>query len=188
MNFRQLAPGLKILYRYHPGIRIYCFDRFLLSGVWVYFWLLNCPPLWKREMRLFLNDIGSSRRTECRKIFYHHNGKDHWFFFFREGPPFLEAVYPICHFLGISEDTVSLFRPLALLLFKISFPSAEDILLRNPCLLRRLRLLGWYVLFIYCPCFGVDRFFSIFQSGEKYTLNSLKCKNFLFQKSLLRHE
>ena len=44
--------------------------------------------------------------------------------------------------------TESLFLPFALLLFITSLPAFVLILLRKPCVLSLLKLLGWYVLFI----------------------------------------
>lgn len=89
--------------------------------------------------------------------------------FSREEYPSLEGDYPKHHFLGISEETESFLRPFALRLFRIALPSAVDILLRNPCLFLRLRLLGWYVLFILHPYFGVDSFYILtILRGKRY--------------------
>jgi len=45
-------------------------------------------------------------------------------------------------------QAVNFLRPLARLLFTMRRPAAVDILLRKPCFLARLILLGWKVLFI----------------------------------------
>lgn len=47
-----------------------------------------------------------------------------------------------------SSDTVSFLRPLARRAASTRRPLAVDMRLRKPCLLRRLRTEGWYVLFI----------------------------------------
>lgn len=47
-----------------------------------------------------------------------------------------------------SEDTDSLWRPLALLAAKTLLPFALDIRSRKPCLFLLLRWEGWNVLFI----------------------------------------
>lgn len=50
-------------------------------------------------------------------------------------------------------QAVNFLRPLARLLFTMRRPAAVDILLRKPCFLARLILLGWKVLFICNPYF-----------------------------------
>ena len=53
--------------------------------------------------------------------------------------------YPLQEF---KIQTVNFFLPFILLRFKTFRPLLVLILSKNPCVLLRLRLLGWYVLFI----------------------------------------
>ena len=57
----------------------------------------------------------------------------------------------VCRDICRVPQTVSLLLPLALLRLRIARPPLVLIRLRNPCLLRRFRQLGWKVRFIHNP-------------------------------------
>ena len=131
---------------------VLCWAYKFLWAIALFYFFLQRFLLWLiQKMQLFLK-WNSSKVRLCHLMWACcHWGRGSRRSFSHEESPSLEGDYPIYHFLGISEETVSFLRPLALRLFRIALPSAVDILFRNPCLLRRFRLLGWYVLFIFCP-------------------------------------
>ena len=95
-------------------------------------------------------------------------------FFVNLKGPFTAILIPIYLLIGFPYPlqeckihTVNFFLPFIRLRFKTFRPLLVLILSRNPCVLLRLRLLGWYVLFIESLFIRVAYF--------------LKCLNFYFK-------